>query len=99
MSDVIDQVVKVILALSALTAGGGLLRWVLLPPERRRLRADTDSVVVGGAEKAVLSLEKALEHANQQIERLERRDEAKDRRIDALEAALRTAGIPIPNSD
>lgn len=97
MSEIVDQVVKVLLALAALTAAGGLLRYLLVPTERRKARGEADSIVVGGAEKAVLSLEKALAHAERQIERLEQQDEVKDRRIAALEEALRAAGIPVPN--
>lgn len=50
-----------------------------------KLPAEIDSVVVAGAEAAVLTMDKALQSANKRIDQLEAEREADRKRIAALE--------------
>lgn len=53
-----------------------------------KLPAEVDSVVVQGAEAAVLTMNKALESANRRIDQLEAEREADRKRIEALESQV-----------
>lgn len=79
--------------------GGGLVQGIAtlissrstakkLSTERKsidaKLPAEVDSVIVTGAEQAVLSMSKALEAADRRIAELERREKAAERTIEQL---------------
>lgn len=79
--------------------GGGLVQGIAtlissrstakkLATERKsidaKLPAEVDSVIVTGAEQAVLSMSKALEAADRRIAELERREKAAERTIEQL---------------
>ena len=86
----IFEVVVAVLGSGSLVAA--LLSWVIA---RRKAPVEVDSIVVQGAESAVLSLEKARAAETQRADRAEAENarlraelDRKDRRIEALEAQL-----------
>ena len=110
MSEVVDLVVKVLLALAGAGGIGGAIKYLFFPGERRKVNAQADSVVVGGSKAALALMQESVDYAKAEIAELRAAHEvdqrelaelraARDadrRRIAALEAALRDAEIPIP---
>lgn len=88
--------VPVIVAIiSGITGGGLIAGFVSLYTARKKVPVERDSIIVNGAESAVLSLERTLAHETARADRAEalvaKRDEEinrKDARIEALEKRL-----------
>lgn len=82
-------------AASTVLSGGGVAAFVSLYTAKRKVPAERDAIAVGGAETAVLSLERSLkaetrraDRASEEVVRLQDVIAQRDARITALEKRL-----------
>ena len=69
-------------------SGGLITALATVYAAKRKVPAERDSIIVNGAETAVLALEKTLAAETRRADRAEAQIAARDKRIEALEAKL-----------
>jgi hypothetical protein len=79
--------------------GGGMVQGIIgllrLRIDKKKAPVEKDSIIVGGAEKAVLSLQAALVHAEKEMEHLRQAHIEDQKRIAECEATIHTLEVKV----